>query len=136
MNDIISLYRNYVKYDNLTDDDLQYFLKPSIQLNQSKKHYYNNELVGFTNWAYLSNEASIKFKTSGTIDCKNWNSGDNLWHVETICTSHLNDIISWTKNYFAKKFENGKAINWLRTDNTKIYRTAKRTTKDNWLWVQ
>ena len=39
MQDIISLYRKYPKYDNLHDLELQHHIKPSIYLNQYKKHY-------------------------------------------------------------------------------------------------
>jgi hemolysin-activating ACP:hemolysin acyltransferase len=136
MQDIISLYRNYNKYDHLQDYDIQHYLKPSILLNQYKKHYYNNKLVGFTNWAYLSDYASNNFQITGTINYDEWNSGNNIWHVETICISNLKDIISWTKNYFAKRFGSNRIINWLRTDNKKIYRNTKRIIKDNWLWVE
>ena len=136
MQDIISLYRNYPKYDNLYDLDLQHHIKPSIYLNQYKKHYYNNKLVGFTNWAYLSDIASNNFQKTGFINYNEWNSGNNIWHIETICISNLKDIMSWTKNYFAKKFGSNKVINWLRIDNKKIYRNTQRIIKGNWLWVQ
>jgi len=136
MRDIISLYRNYKKYDHLQDYDLEYYLTPSIELNQYKKHYYNNKLVGFTNWAYLSDNASNSFQKTGIINNDEWNSGNNIWHIETICISNLKDIMSWTKNYFAKKFGSSKMINWLRTDNSKIYRNTQRIIKDYWAWGQ
>ncbi len=136
MRDIISLYRNYKKYDHLQDYDLEYYLTPSIKLNQYKKHYYNNKLVGFTNWAYLSDNASNSFQKTGIINNDEWNSGNNIWHIETICISNLKDIMSWTKNYFAKKFGSSKMINWLRTDNSKIYRNIQRIIKDYWAWVE
>jgi hemolysin-activating ACP:hemolysin acyltransferase len=136
MKDVISLYRQYPKYNHLSDFDLEYFLKPSILLNQYKKHYFDDKLIGFTNWAYLSDYASNHFANTGNININEWKSGNNIWHVETICISHLKEIISWTKNYFAKNFNSKTVINWLRTDNEKIYRTTKRIIKDNWLWVR
>ena len=135
MQDIISLYRNYPKYDDLHDLDLQHYIKPSIFLNQYKRHYYNDKLVGFTNWAYLSDDVSINFQKTATLKYNEWNSGNNIWHIETICISNLKDIMSWTKNYFAKKFGSNTIINWLRTDNHKIYRKTQRVIKDNWAWV-
>ena len=134
MQDILLLYRNYRKYDNLEDIDLLQHIKPSIFLNQYKKHYFDNKLVGFTNWAYLSDDAQNKFLQTGKINYTEWNSGHNIWHIETICISHLKEIISWTKNYFAKKFGSNRIINWLRTDNKKIYRNTQRIIKDSWLW--
>jgi hemolysin-activating ACP:hemolysin acyltransferase len=133
MQDIISLYRNYNHYNHLTDEDLETYLQPSINLNQYKKHYKDNNLIGFTNWAYLSDNDSENFKNTG--DIINWNSGNNLWHIETICISNLKNIISWTKNNLTKKFGVGRSINWLRTDQKQIYKYLKIKTKDNWLWA-
>lgn len=133
MQDIISLYRSYSKFDVCINDDLISYLSPSIFLNQYKKHYYKNELIGFTNWALLSNDAHNKFKKTGLIDNEDWNSGNHLWHIETICKSNLNQIMKWTKSFLTKQFGIGKQINWLRIKDDKIIRVVKRTTKKGWL---
>ena len=133
MKDIISLYRNYSKFDVSLDDDLISYLSPSIVLNQYKKHYLKNELIGFTNWALLSDDAHNKFKQTGIINNKDWNSGNNLWHIETVCISNLKNIMKWTKSFLTKKFGIGKEINWLRIKDDKIIRVVKRTTKKGWL---
>jgi len=134
--DIISLYRNYTKYNHLKDYDIKNYLTPSILLNQYKKHYNKNKLIGFSNWAYLSDKAQEILQNKGIISNQDWNSGDNFWHIETICVSNLKDIMSWTKNNLTKKFGIGKTIKWLRTDNEIIYRHSKIKTKGSWLWVQ
>jgi hemolysin-activating ACP:hemolysin acyltransferase len=133
MQDIISLYRNYNKFNVCADKELNEYLNPSIQLNQYKKHYYNNELIGFTNWALLSNQAHINFQFNGILNERDWNSGNNLWHIETICKSNLKSIMNWTKSFLTKQFGIGKEINWLRIKNNKIVRTVTRTTKESWL---
>ena len=133
MQDIISLYRSYSKFDVCINDDLISYLSPSIFLNQYKKHYYKNELIGFTNWALLSNDAHNKFKKTGLINNEDWNSGNHLWHIETICKSNLNEIMKWTKSFLTKQFGIGKQINWLRIKDDKIIRVVKRTTKKGWL---
>ena len=133
MQDIISLYRSYSKFDVCINDDLISYLSPSIFLNQYKKHYYKNELIGFTNWALLSNDAHNKFKKTGLIDNEDWNSGNHLWHIETICKSNLNQIMKWPKSFLTKQFGIGKQINWLRIKDDKIIRVVKRTTKKGWL---
>ena len=133
MQDIISLYRSYSKFDVCINDDLISYLSPSIFLNQYKKHYYKNELIGFTNWALLSNDAHNKFKKTGIIDNEDWNSGNHLWHIETKCKSNLNQIMKWTKSFLTKQFGIGKQINWLRIKDDKIIRVVKRTTKKGWL---
>ena len=133
MQDIISLYRNYNRYDDCSDNDLISYLMPSISLNQFKKHYDNNKLIGFTNWALLSDKAHNQFKQTGLIDNKDWNSGDNLWHIETICKYNLKNIMKWTKSFLTKQFGIGKEINWIRIKDNKIVRTVTRTTKEAWL---
>jgi hemolysin-activating ACP:hemolysin acyltransferase len=133
MQDIISLYRNFNKFNQFTNKDLVEYLKPSIELNQYKKHYDNNSLIGFTNWAFLSNQAQDKFKETGLINSKDWNSGNNIWHIETICKYNLKKIMKWTKSFLVKQFGIGKEINWIRIKDNKIIRIVKRTTKEAWL---
>ena len=133
MQDIISLYRNYKRYNDCSDNDLINHLMPSISLNQFKKHYDNNKLIGFTNWGLLSDEAHNQFKQTGLIDSKDWKSGNNLWHIETICKYNLKNIIKWTKSFLTKQFGIGKEINWIRIKDNKIVRIVTRTTKEAWL---
>jgi len=122
MQDIISLYRKYPKYDNLHDLDLQYHIKPSIYLNQYKKHYHNDKLVGFTNWAYLSDDAFNYFKETAKIKYTEWNSGDNLVFVEFIALSNVRKIFKWCIN-MASKFKGIKDnFTWLRVENNQIKR--------------
>ena len=122
MQDIISLYRNYPKYDNLHDLDLQHHIKPSIFLNQYKKHYHNDKLVGFTNWAYLSDYAFNHFKQTAKINYREWNSGTNLVFVEFIAIKNVRKIFKWCVN-MANKFKGIKDnFTWLRVEDNQIKR--------------
>ena len=122
MQDIISLYRNYAKYDKLHDLDLQHHIKPSIFLNQYKKHYHNDKLVGFTNWAYLSDYAFNHFKQTAKIKYTEWNSGTNLVFVEFIATKNVRNIFKWCIN-MASKFKGIKEnFTWLRVEDNQIKR--------------
>jgi len=122
MQDIISLYRNYPKYDKLHDLDLQHHIKPSIFLNQYKKHYYNDKLVGFTNWAYLSDYAFNHFKKTAKIKYTEWNSGTNLVFVEFIALTNVRKIFKWCVN-MANKFKGIKDnFIWLRVEDNQIKR--------------
>ena len=60
MEDIINLFRKFKIYSSYTDYDLCNYLYPSIKLNQYKKHFNKNNLIGFTNWALLSEKAEKK----------------------------------------------------------------------------
>ena len=135
MQDIIELYRKFNMYKDYSDPELRLHLFPCLNLDQNRKHYVNDKLVGFTNWAFLSDKAQTKFKQTGLISKQDWRSGNHLWHIDTVAISNLDEIISWTKNHFTQKFGINKKINWLRIKNDQIIRTVTRTTKDNWLWV-
>ena len=50
MQDVINLFN---KFDRYKGKQINNYLEPSIKLNQYKKFYDNNELVGFVNWAYI-----------------------------------------------------------------------------------
>jgi hemolysin-activating ACP:hemolysin acyltransferase len=132
MQEILDLYRSFEKYNGFNDNQLRLYLFPSLHLNQYKKHYVNDKLVGFTNWAYLSSEAEKRFKKTGLIIKNDWKSGNNLWHIETVCNGSLKQIMSWTKSYFVEKFGLGKSISWLRIKNNEIIRVVTRTTKESW----
>tara|TARA_R100001440_G_scaffold65575_4_gene86474 strand:- start:1123 stop:1527 length:405 start_codon:yes stop_codon:yes gene_type:complete len=134
MQDVISLFRYFKQYNHLSEDDLKNNLIPCHKLNQSKKHYNNKKLIGYTNWAFLSDKDSKHFVNTG--DLTNWNSGDNLWHIDTVCIEDLKRVMSWTKSYFTKKFGVGKTINWIRTDQKKITKYLKVKTKRSWLWEE
>jgi len=126
MQDIISLYRNYNHYNHLTDEDLETYLKPSINLNQYKKHYKDNKLIGFTNWAFLSDSNLDKFKRTGIIELEDWNSGNNLVFVFLIALENVRNIFYWCINK-AKQFINlNQNFTWLRIENDKVKRIITR----------
>jgi len=122
MQDIIRLFRNTNYYNYLRDKDLIHYLNPSINLNQYKKHYNYDELIGFTNWAYLSNQAYNNFTQTGKINYKEWNSGSNLVFVQFIAIKNIRKIFKWCIN-MARKFKGVKDnFTWLRVENNKIKR--------------
>lgn len=126
MQDIISLYRNYNHYNHLTDEDLETYLQPSINLNQYKKHYKDNKLIGFTNWAFLSDSNLNKFKKTGIIELEDWNSGNNLVFVFLIALENVRNIFYWCINK-AKEFINlNQNFTWLRIQNDKVKRIIIR----------
>jgi hemolysin-activating ACP:hemolysin acyltransferase len=134
MQDIVNLYRQHSKYDNLSDAELRLYLMPSINLKQCKLHYDGEELIGFTNWAFLSDKVQAKFKKEGSLQKNEWLCGNNIWHIETICKKNLKQIINWTKRYFAEIYGVGKLINWLRVDhNSNIRNVVKIHTRGSWL---
>ena len=72
MQEVVNLYRLYPKYNNISDDELRLYLMPSMKLRQCKTHYEDEEVIGFTNWAFLSDEAQKKFKKIGWLKEEEW----------------------------------------------------------------
>jgi hemolysin-activating ACP:hemolysin acyltransferase len=134
MHEVISLYKKFDKYKDLTREDLYYHLLPSFKLNQYKIHKDENIMIAFTNWAYLNNEVEKRFILTGLIEDNEWKSGNNLWHIDTVCVKNIKKVMAWTKQHFTKVLGLNQPINWLRiSDDNKVYRKATRFTKRSWL---
>jgi hypothetical protein len=59
-------------------------LTPSLNLDQYQIHRVGNQDVGFTNWAYLSDNVQQRFEMSCRLKPNEWNCGDNIWVVEVL----------------------------------------------------
>ena len=122
MQDVINLFNNFDRYKG---KQLSNYLEPSIKLNQYKKFYDNNELVGFVNWAYIHDLVEKRFKQTGKIKSNEWNSGSNLWLIEIVSVKNTFKMMRWVYNYFRKQLKVDHSINWLRVD-TDIYRVGQK----------
>ena len=122
MQDVINLFNNFDRYKG---KELTNYLEPSIKLNQYKKFYDNNELVGFVNWAYIHDLVEKRFKQTGKIKSNEWNSGNNLWLIEIVSIKNTFSMMRWVYNYFRKQLKVDHSINWLRVDSD-IYRVGQK----------
>jgi len=122
MQDVINLFN---KFDRYKGKQLNNYLEPSIKLNQYKKFYDNNELVGFVNWAYIHDLVEKRFKQTGKIKSSEWNSGNNLWLIEIVSVKNTFKMMRWVYNYFRKQLKLNHSINWLRVDSD-IYRVGQK----------
>ena len=88
-------------------------------------------MIAFTNWAFLSDDAQNRFISTGKLITKDWNSGNNVWHVDTICVKNIRKVMSWTKKYFTNLLGLNNPVHWLRIDvDNKIYRKVTQYTKE------
>jgi hemolysin-activating ACP:hemolysin acyltransferase len=133
MRTIISLYEKFDKYKKYKKEDIFFHILTSIKLKQYKIHKDGDTVIGFTNWAFLNEKVEKRFMKTADLKDKDWNSGNRLWHIDTICVKNLNKIMSWTKKYFTEKLGINKPINWLRVADNKILRKQTRFTKESWL---
>ncbi len=122
MQDVINLFNNFDRYKG---KELTNYLEPSIKLNQYKKFYDNNQLVGFVNWAYIHDIVEKRFKQTGKIKSNEWNSGNNLWLIEIVSVKNTFKMMRWVYHYFRKQLKVDHSINWLRVDSD-IYRVGQK----------
>ena len=130
MNDIyriVHLYRQFPKYDKFTYQQLTEMITPSLNLDQYQIHRIGNEDVGFTNWAFLSDNVEQRFKLIGKLKPKEWNCGDNIWVMQVVAKSNVKEIMKWVKDYFRDKIEVNESVKWIRADKDfQIYRRSEK----------
>jgi hemolysin-activating ACP:hemolysin acyltransferase len=124
---IISLYKRFDRYKRFTDTSLLFHIFPSYQLKQYKLHKQGDEVIAFTNWAFLSDEAEKRFLSTTFLKPNDWNSGNNIWLMEVICVKDVKKVMSWIKEHFRKILKVNQPINWVRiSDDGKIYRKSTK----------
>ena len=133
--DAIRLYKEQEIWKHMTTKELAEYLIPCIALNQY--HIFRYETTGvayaITNWAFLNDEAQERFKKNGILERFDWDSGKNVWHIDTI-NNHkgwINDIYKWTAFNFLKILPEDTEVNWIRLSKSgdAIKRINKMTIK-------
>jgi hemolysin-activating ACP:hemolysin acyltransferase len=134
IHDVISLYLKFDRYKRYSRVQIYAHLLPCFLLDQYKIHKdKDNNMIAFTNWAFLDKQTEDRFIQKGILNQPDWKSGDRLWHMDTICIGDIKKVMSWTKKYFKEKLGVGKTISWLRVSNRgDVYRQTTRKIKENW----
>ena len=131
LHQVISFYKKFDRYKKHSNEDLYYHLLHSFKLNQYKIHKEKNDMIAFKNWAFLEKDAENRFISTGILEYKDWKSGNNVWHIDTICVKNIRKVMAWTKQYFTNLLGINKPVYWLRISNDgKIYRKAVQFTKE------
>jgi hemolysin-activating ACP:hemolysin acyltransferase len=130
---ILSLYRKFDRYNKYTDKELLFHVLPSYELNQYKIHKQGDEVIAFTNWAFLNKDAENQFILTGKINPNDWKSGNNVWHFDIICVKNLRKVMSWIKQHYTNLLGINKPVHWLRVSNDgKVYKITKTLTKGHY----
>jgi cytolysin-activating lysine-acyltransferase len=102
-------------------------ITPSVNLDQYQIHRIGTEDVGFTNWAFLSDNVEQRFKLIGKLKPNEWNCGDNIWVMQVVAKSNAKEIMKWVKDYFRDKIEVNESVKWIRADKDfQIYRRSEK----------
>ena len=136
LQEVIRLYQDQYIWQHMTQRELADYLVPCIALNQY--HIFRYETTGvayaFTNWAFMSDESEKRFKETGVIEKFDWDSGKNVWHIDTINNHNgkINQIYKWTAENFLKILPEETEVNWIRLTKSgdKIKRVNKMKIKD------
>ena len=129
--DVIRLYREFPKYNYLTDREIAIAIIPSLSLNQYNIFRYPSTGVAyaFINWAFLSPTVEERFLQTGILENLDWDSGTICWHIDTINTApnKIKEIYKHSVKKISKKLNDDDYINWIRVDieNQKIKRINK-----------
>ena len=136
LEEAIKLYKDQQIWKHMTTKELADYLIPSIALDQYHLFKYDttNVAYAFTNWAFLSNEAEKRFKSTGIVEKFDWDSGNNVWHIDTINTHNgkIKEIYKWTAENFLKILPEDTKVNWIRLTKSGdgIKRINKMTIKE------
>jgi hemolysin-activating ACP:hemolysin acyltransferase len=136
LQEVIKLYQDQYIWQHMSQRELADYLVPCIALNQYHIFRYDNTGVAyaFTNWAFMNEEAEKRFKETGVIEKFDWDSGKNVWHIDTINNHNgkINEIYKWTAENFLKILPEETEVNWIRLTKSgdKIKRINKMKIKD------
>ena len=136
LQEVIRLYQDQYIWQHMTQRELADYLVPCIALNQYHIFRYDTTGVAyaFTNWAFMSDESEKRFKETGVIEKFDWDSGKNVWHIDTINNHNgkINEIYKWTVENFLKILPEETEVNWIRLTKSgdKIKRVNKMKIKD------
>jgi len=136
LEEAIRLYKEQQIWKHMTTKELADYIIPSIALDQYHLFKYDTTGVAyaFTNWAFLSDEAEKRFKSTGIVERFDWDSGNNVWHIDTINTHNgkIKEIYKWTAENFLKILPEDTKVNWIRLTKSGdgIKRINKMTIKE------
>ena len=130
---VVELYKKFDRYKDNTYEELYQHILPSFQLEQYKIHKDGENVIAFTNWAFLNKEAENRYVKTAELNPEDWNSGNQPWHIDTLCIGNILKVHRWTKKYFTDLLGANKTVSWLRVlANGKIKRQTKTLTKKIW----
>ena len=100
---VINFYKKFDRYKDNTDEEIYQHILPSFQLKQYKIHKDGENVIAFTNWAFLSKEIENRYVETAELNSEDWNSGDRLWHIDTLC---MGNILKYAQRYGKKDGKN------------------------------
>jgi len=127
LNQVISLYKKFDRYEDATREELFYHLLPSFKVNQYKTIKEDDKVIAFANWAMLNKQAEDEYIKTGDFADDAWQSGFRTWIIDVVSEKDTIKIGNWIRWFFKKFMLKGETLKWMRSDNKfKVYRLGKR----------
>ena len=112
MIEIINFLKKFKEYQEYSEENLKAHIQPSYELNQYKI-FYDTEIYGFINWAFLNDIQKSKFINHAMIDQTNWKCGNNLCFANFVSSKNVRYMVNWCKDYFGGELKYDNAI-WIK----------------------
>jgi len=123
--EIIAFCHKFKQYQEYPKELLSEHIKPSIELNQFKI-FYDTEIYGFINWAFLNDIQKNKFINHAMIDQTNWKCGNNLCFANFVSSKNVRYMVNWCKDYFGGELKYDNAI-WIKAfRNNRIMKVSNK----------
>jgi cytolysin-activating lysine-acyltransferase len=78
------LYMNSPQHRNQFIADLEWRVMPALVLDQAKLYMRDEAPVGYASWAFLSAEATERYRATGRLAPGDWKSGSEAWLIDLV----------------------------------------------------
>ena len=117
---IIKLYKHFNIYEEFTNLEIFHHILQSVNVNQYKVFKKNNEIIGFSSWAFLNEEEEKHMLTTGHIRYGKWNSGNIIWQMDIVAKENAKNIAIQTRRHITNLVGIDKIVKWKRGYKSEI----------------
>tara|TARA_R100000655_G_scaffold108946_2_gene162102 strand:- start:682 stop:1089 length:408 start_codon:yes stop_codon:yes gene_type:complete len=117
---IIKLYKHFNIYEEFTNLEIFHHILQSVNVNQYKVFKKNNEVIGFSSWAFLNEEEEKHMLNTGHIRSGKWNSGNIIWQMDIVAKENAKNIAIQTRRHITNLVGVDKIVKWKRGYKSEI----------------
>ena len=117
---IIKLYKHFDIYKKNTNLEIFHHILQSVNVNQYKVFKKNNEVIGFSSWAFLNKEEEKHMLETSHIRAEKWNSGKIIWQMDIVAKEDAREIALQTRKHITNLVGLNKTVKWKRGYKSEI----------------
>lgn len=131
--EIVKLHRHFPQYKNVPTEQLMRELVTLVNLEQYILIYWNNELAGYSSWAFMDDNSATYYKSTLNVEPYMWNSGNDIWIMDFMAVKHFDKVWSTCRSFWKQKFGMNAVLNYITVkDNSRMTKVTNVTIKENW----